>query len=100
MSNEIKTAKFSKSDWLATALLLQFKKPLNLYFLFITLIHFIDGSPKDPWVNLLTFSVFILLLVLKEYYEDIPSQKHDKMKNEVLQDVYSFGSIGFVKRPQ
>ena len=73
MSNEIKTAKFSQRYWLATALLLQFKKPLNLYFLFITLIHFIDGSPKDPWVNLLTFSIFILLLVLKEYYEDIPN---------------------------
>ena len=29
MSNEIKTAKFSKSDWLATALLLQFKKPYS-----------------------------------------------------------------------
>ena len=56
-------------------------------------------SPKNPWFNAITFTIFILFLVFKEYYEDIPSQNYDKVKNKILQDVYSFGNIGFSKKP-
>ena len=99
MTNIFRTAKFSRNNWLATALWLQFKRPVNIYFLLITLIHFMEDSPKNPYVNLLTFTVFIAFLIFKDLYEDLPSQKYDKKKNKQLQDVYSFPQMAFRKRP-
>ena len=74
-SNTIRTALFTKRTWIFVALFKQFKKPINLYFLLITLLQFIDDSPKNPILTSITLTALIVFLVVKDLYEDIPRQK-------------------------
>ena len=47
-TNKIVTSHYTNANWFPKSALKQFKKPVNNYFLLITVLHFLPFSPKKP----------------------------------------------------
>lgn len=80
-SNYVTNSMFTGRTWVLKVLFKQFRKPVNVYFLVITLLQFIDGSPKDPFLTTFTLCALILFLVIKDVFEDAPRRKADAEVN-------------------
>lgn len=61
---------FTSANWLPLSMFLQFRKPINIYFLLITILTFMSFSPKKPFMMVMTFAVVLLFSMLKEGLED------------------------------
>ena len=70
-------------------------RPLNIYFIVITLLSAMDGSPKNPFLNFLTVSVIFTLLISNEVGDGIKLIQQDVRINQNNAWVYSYGNLGF-----
>ena len=53
----------------------QLIKPVNVYFVIITLLAFVPDSPKDPTLSALTLSFLMLIQAIKEANEVFKIQR-------------------------
>ena len=83
-SNFVKTSKYSWYDFLIKALLLQFKRLANVYFLIISIILTIpEISPLSPISSWTPLIVVLSISILREGYEDYQRHVSDtKMNHE------------------
>ena len=75
-------------------------KLANIYFLLITLLAFVPGSPKQPYFSLLTLSIMLSFLVIKDGREDRIRRRADHEINMTSANVYKYSLMGFTEAPQ
>ena len=97
-NNNIRTARYTKSNWVPASLMYQMKKLANIYFIVITLLAFVPGSPKSPFFSILTIAIMLTFLVIKDGREDRSRRENDDAANLTLANDYSYSSIGFTKK--
>ena len=96
--NAMKTVSFNKYNLVPRAMFKILRKPLNIYFILITALSFISGSPKEPELNLLTITVILSLLIIKEAYDGWKRLKQDILVNQNTTWAYQYGMLSYVKR--
>ena len=64
--NKLRTARYTKYNWVPVSLFNQLKKLANIYFVLITLLMFIPGSPKAPFNSFFTLMMMLMFLVIKD----------------------------------
>ena len=77
-------------NWIPMSLFYQLKKLANIYFIVITLLAFIPGSPKSPYFSVLTLAVMLGFLVIKDGQEDKQRRMIDKATNLRNANCYKF----------
>jgi len=78
----VQTSKYSKLDFLPKAIILQFKRLANIYFLVTAVLQSIDViSSLSPVSAIAPFVLVITLSVIRELIEDLPKQKSDQKIN-------------------
>ena len=95
-NNNLRTARYTKRNWVFASLFNQIKKLANIYFIVITLLAFFPGSPKSPFFSILTVAVMLTFLVIKDGREDRVRRKTDDLNNLTNANVYSYSKMGFV----
>lgn len=82
MSNYIKTTKYTMWNFLPLAILFQFKRFANIYFLLMCVLATIPSiSPWDP-ITMIVPTVFVILVsVVREGVEDYMRYRQDKETN-------------------
>ena len=81
LTNYIKTTKYNAFTFFPLALLFQFKRFANIYFLIITILcAFPDISPFNPASASVPFIFVILVSVFREGVEDLGRYRSDKGK--------------------
>lgn len=81
-SNEIKTSKYTCHNFLPKALILQFKRAANIYFLMIAILQSIPViSPLSPFSAIAPFVIVIGLSMFREGLEDRERHKSDVQTN-------------------
>jgi magnesium-transporting ATPase (P-type) len=82
MSNYIKTTKYTVWNFLPLAILFQFKRFANIYFLLMCVLATIKSiSPWDP-ITMIVPTVFVILVsVVREGVEDYMRYRQDKETN-------------------
>jgi len=80
-------------------MLAQFRKPVNIYFLLISLLTFLPFSPKEPSLFIGTFILVLAFGVIKEVLEDRKRQKADDELNNSLANVYNYGNLYYEEAP-
>ena len=70
-SNAIVTSTYTKLNWLPVSLFKQFKKPVIIYFLIVTVVTFLDFSPKKPASMMFTFLAVVLFSMFRELFDDL-----------------------------
>lgn len=83
-NNLISTTKYNLITIIPKGLLIQFKKAANIYFLLITILSFLNFSPKDPSSQVGTFAFVLIATLVKEAIEDYGRYKQDKISNNKL----------------
>ena len=81
------------------SLFYQLKKLANIYFIVITLLAFIPGSPKSPYFSILTLAVMLGFLVIKDGQEDKQRRMIDNATNLRSANCYKFAQMGFLQVP-
>jgi hypothetical protein len=66
LNNKVRTARYTKYNWVPIAMFHQMKRTANIYFMVITLLSFVPGSPKLPYFSLLTLSLTLGFLIIKD----------------------------------
>ena len=69
MSNSVIQMHLGKYNWLPIFFFKQFKKLVNIYFIVITLLAFVPGSPKHPALSAVTLCVLMLFQAMKDANE-------------------------------
>ena len=78
-SNYIKTTKYNAFTFLPLALLFQFKRVANCYFLLISIMSFWPSiSPFDPISAFAPFIIVVMISVIREGAEDLSRYKSDR----------------------
>ena len=98
--NQVRTALYTNLNWIPSALFNQLKKLANIYFIAITLLAYIPGSPKKPELSLITLAVMLTFLVIKDGQEDKTRRMNDKLTNDQKVNVYWHRNMGFLMRAQ
>jgi hypothetical protein len=70
-SNAIVTSTYTKLNWLPVSLFKQFKKPVIIYFFIVTVVTFLDFSPKKPASMMFTFLAVVLFSMFRELFDDL-----------------------------
>ena len=96
--NALKTVSFTKYNLIPKAIFKILRKPLNIYFILITALSFIRGSPKEPELNLLTILVILTLLIIKEAYDGWKRLKNDIVVNQNETWAHNYGMLSYVKK--
>lgn len=81
MTNKVRTTKYTIITWIPLSLLFQFKRAANIYFLFISILTLQSWSPKSPASMIGTFSLVLIMTMLKEGFENYLKYKADKEAN-------------------
>ena len=81
-NNFISTTKYSPITFIPMSLMIQFKRPTNLYFLIVIILTCLPYTPKNPASMIGTFGVILLATMIKEGYEDFSRYKDDKLTNK------------------
>ncbi|RKP19850.1 calcium ATPase [Rozella allomycis CSF55] len=80
--NRVRTARYTVYSFLPKQLLYQFSKIANVYFLFISVLQMIPGlSPTGTWTTIVPLSVFVVLGMLREGYDDHKRYQQDDVEN-------------------
>ena len=88
-SNKIDTTKYNLITFLPKALLLQFSRPANVYFLFCAIIQCIPQiSPLTPTTAIIPIVIVLLASLVREGIEDYKRGKLDKQQNNEATCVY------------
>ena len=77
-------------NWVPKATFNQLTKLANIYFVAITLLAFVPNSPKAPTSSLLTLTVMLIFLVIKDGREDKVRRTNDNLANLTPAMVYTF----------
>lgn len=81
-SNKIRTSKFNYIDFLPKAILWQFARIYNFYFLCTVVLQGIPAISTMPvYLAALPFAFVIGVSVLREFVEEIKRRRHDKKVN-------------------
>ena len=89
-SNEIDTRKYNFFTFLPKALIFQFARPANLYFLFAVILQCIPMiSPLGPASAIVPLSIVLSASIIREGIEDCSRAKLDKKQNEEKCDIYN-----------
>ena len=99
MRNLVQTARYTDYNWVPMSLFYQMSKVANIYFIVITLLAFIPGSPKSPYFSILTLAIMLGFLVLKDGQEDKQRRAIDRATNLRSANCYQYGQMGFVQVP-
>ena len=99
-NNSVRTARYTKMNWVPVSLFNQLKKLANIYFLVITFLAFVPNAPKTPYFSLLTLSIMLAFLVIKDGQEDKARRLSDEQSNQREVNTYSYGLMGFASIPQ
>ena len=67
--NSVRTTKYTLYSWAPLALLFQFKRAANIYFLVISVLTCLYFSPKSPASMIGTFAAVLVFTMFKEAYE-------------------------------
>lgn len=76
----------------------QLRKLANIYFVLVTLLSLIPNSPKSAGSSVLTLSISLIFLVIKDGGEDKQRRINDSKDNTHLANVYDYPSMGFVSK--
>jgi len=93
-TNFVRTAKYNALDFFPKALLLQFKRYANIYFLIIAVLQSIPTiSPLNPFSAIAPFIFVIALSMLREGLEDLTRHRSDKESNASKCTIYMEGKF-------
>ena len=84
-------------NWLPIFYFKQFKKLVNIYFIVITLLAFVPGSPKHPALSAMTLCILMLFQAMKDANEVFKIQRTQELVGTNICSKYSYGQLGFVK---
>ena len=91
-NNKITTTKYNIITFLPKALLFQFMRLANIYFLFIAIIQCIPLiSPLGPMSAVLPLIIVLSVSLFREGYEDFQRSKLDKEQNSDIIEIYYNG---------
>lgn len=98
-SNYIKTTKYTIITFVPLALLLQFLRVANIYFLIIAIIQCIPAvSPLSPYTAILPLIFVLGVSMIREGIEDYRRYKSDKKtNNDVFKKLMSKGEFVDIK---
>ena len=99
LSNKLQGAKFNRCNCIPKALFREISKPLNIYFIITTIFTFIDKSPKTSAMATVTLISYLMLIVIKEVYEDLHRQRIEKQFNMTLVHVYNYSYMCYYLQP-
>lgn len=88
LMNYVRTARYGSWNWVAMSLFFQMSKVANIYFVVITLLAFVPGSPKSPYFSILTLALMLGFLVIKDGQEDKQRRIIDKITNLRNANIY------------
>jgi len=71
------TSTYTSLNWIPLSLFKQFKKPVIIYFLIVTIVTFLDFSPKKPTSMIFTFLGVVIFSMVRELIDDLKRQKLD-----------------------
>jgi phospholipid-transporting ATPase len=92
-SNTIDTKKYSLLTFLPKAILFQFMRLANVYFLIIAIIQSIpEISPLSPLTAAAPICFVLLVSIVREGIEDYARYKYDKEQNEEVVTVFREGN--------
>jgi phospholipid-transporting ATPase len=92
-SNTIDTKKYSLLTFLPKALLFQFMRLANVYFLIIAIIQSIpEISPLSPLTAAAPICFVLLVSIIREGIEDYSRYKYDKEQNDEVVTVFREGN--------
>ena len=93
-SNFIRTSKYSVLTFLPKAILIQFNRYANFFFLATAIIQSIPTlSPLNPFSAIAPFVFVICLSVIREGYEDLMRHKSDRELNSSPCEIYRDGKF-------
>ena len=93
-TNFVSTAKYNAFNFFPKALLLQFSRYANIYFLIIAVLQSIPTiSPLNPFSAIAPFVFVIALSMLREGLEDLARHRADKDANSSQCTIYSDGQF-------
>ena len=98
--NVLQTARYTRANWIPVSLFNQLSKLANIYFVIITFLAFIPDSPKTPIFSLLTLSMMLIFLVIRDGEEDRLRREMDHRNNNNIANCYDYGKLGFVQKAQ
>ncbi len=88
-TNKINTRKYNWITFIPHALLLQFVRPANIYFLVSAVIQCIPQvSPLSPVTAILPIVFVLSVSLIREAIEDYPRGKYDRRQNNEITMVY------------
>ena len=96
--NMIRTSRYTRLNWIPAATFNQLKRLANIYFLIVTLLAFVPGSPKSAFSSILTLSISIVFLTIKDGREDKQRRLNDMRSNQDPANVYSYANMAFTER--
>ena len=78
-TNLVQTSKYTKLNFVPKAIILQFNRLANVYFLITAVLQCIDViSSLSPFSAIAPFVLVIVISIIREAVEDLPRQKSDK----------------------
>ncbi|XP_047509225.1 phospholipid-transporting ATPase IF [Pieris napi] len=87
--NKIKTSKYTFLMFLPKNLAEQFRRVVNFYFLFVTVIAIVIDSPVSPYTSIAPLSFMVLVTAVKQGYEDwLRHKADDKVNNQIVEIVH------------
>lgn len=95
MLNLVSTARYPSKFWIPKSLFFQVGRIANIYFIAITLLAFVPGSPKSPYFSILTLVLMLGFLVFKDGQEDRQRRQIDANTNARKVNQYQYGQLGF-----
>lgn len=83
-NNKVTTTKYNIITWVPKSLLMQFRRAANIYFLIISVLTFMEFSPKQPGSMIGTFIFVLVCTMIKELIEDWSRYIQDRLSNNRL----------------
>ncbi|CAH2107980.1 unnamed protein product [Euphydryas editha] len=87
--NKIKTSKYTLLMFIPKNLSEQFRRVVNFYFLFVTVVAIFIDSPVSPFTSIAPLSFMVLVTAVKQGYEDwLRHVADNKVNNKIVEIVH------------